>query len=120
MRPAASKSVTESWFGTASPPNASISSADLRRRVLAGARAVEGGADVVDDDLGAPGGHREGERAADAPPGAGDDGDAAVEEPHSGPAAAGGGAGQHLDAVLVRDRAGRGRRGARRPRRACP
>jgi len=59
--------------------------ADLRRRVLAGPGAVQGRADIVDYDAGPGMGHRERELASDAPTGAGDDRDPAVEEAHRGP-----------------------------------
>ena len=48
------------------------------------ARAVDGAAEVVDDDLGALGGEQQRVLAADAAARAGDDGDASVECSHGG------------------------------------
>ena len=55
---------------------------DLLGGVLVAALALEGGADVVDDDLGALGGQQEGLLTSDPPACAGDDGDLAVEHSH--------------------------------------
>ena len=55
---------------------------DLLGRVLVAALALEGGADVVDDDLGALRGQQEGLLPTDPPTRAGDDGDLAVEHSH--------------------------------------
>ena len=55
---------------------------DLFGRVLVAALALDGGADVVDDDLGPLGGQQQGLLASDSPSCAGDDGDLAVEHSH--------------------------------------
>ena len=55
---------------------------DLFGRVLVAAFALEGGPDVVDDDLGALGGQQQGLLASDASSCAGDDGHLAVEHSH--------------------------------------
>ena len=67
IRPAPSKSLTESWLGTALPPAASISLQTCGGGVLLGALAAEGDADVVDHDLGSLRGEAEGDIPPDAP-----------------------------------------------------
>ena len=67
MRPAASKSLTESWLGTALPPAASISLQTCGGGVLPGALTAEGDAHVVDHHLGALRGEAEGDVPPDAP-----------------------------------------------------
>ena len=64
---------------TAVPPAAAISAHDVGRRAGVGTRPVHGAAEVVDHDRRAARGQQQGVGAADAPPRAGDDGDAAVE-----------------------------------------
>ena len=55
---------------------------DLLRRCRVGAVAVGASAEVVDDDRRAFGGEQQRVTTADAAPGAGDDGDLAVEQTH--------------------------------------
>ena len=76
--------------------------AHLRRGIFLGAAPVERDADVVDDDRRALTREAQRELAPDAAPGAGDDRDATVEQPHLRDRR-GGRAGDRGDAVLVRD-----------------
>ena len=79
---APSQSATLSPLATASPPMALISSTTSPAGPGRAAAAVDLGAEVVDDDLGALAGELEGVAAADASPGAGDDDDPAVADSH--------------------------------------
>ena len=56
--------------------------AHLRRRVFLGPPPIEADSDVVDHDLGALAGHAQRELTSDAPPRAGHDRDASVEQSH--------------------------------------
>ena len=67
MRPAPSKSLTESWLGTAAPPAASISAQTSAAGSSPRALTAERDADVVDHDLGSLGGQAEGDVPPDAP-----------------------------------------------------
>ena len=82
---APSQSATSSPFTIASPPIASMSATTSAAGPVVGlARAVELGADVVDDDTGALAGQLERVAAAEAPPGAGHDHDSSFAHPRHG------------------------------------
>ncbi len=72
IRPAASKSVTESWAGTARPPRPDDLGAHVARRVLPEVVASQAHPDVVDHHGGPLVGQGQGEFATDAPPRSGD------------------------------------------------